>query len=60
MIMGNFSPHRQYGTVVAFKLGAWHGELMYKAVEWYFPGEGQSFGLSHYENIWAGTYVPNP
>lgn len=47
-------------TVIAFKLGTCHGTLMYKAVEWYFPKEGQSFSPGRYENICAGTYVPGP
>lgn len=45
-------------TVVGFNLGRCHGTLMYRAVEWYFPGEGQSFDPTHYENICSGTYVP--
>jgi hypothetical protein len=47
-------------TVVAFKLGTCHGALMYKAVEWYFPGEGQTFNPHQYENICTGSYVPAP
>ena len=47
-------------TVVAFKLGTCHGTLMYKAVEWYFPGEGQTFNPHQYENICTGSYVPAP
>ena len=46
-------------TVVAFHLGMCDGKLMYQAVEWYFPGEGQSFDPSHYENICTGSYVPS-
>jgi hypothetical protein len=45
-------------TVVAFKLGTCHGTLMYKAVEWYFPKEGQAFSPGQYENICSGRYVP--
>jgi hypothetical protein len=30
-------------TVVAYKLGPCEGRLMYKAVDWFFPGEGQKF-----------------
>jgi hypothetical protein len=45
-------------TVVAFHLGTCDGKLMYQAVEWYFPGEGQSFDPTHYENICTGSYVP--
>jgi hypothetical protein len=32
---------------------------MYRAVEWYFPGEGQLFDPTHYEDICSGTYVPD-
>ena len=46
-------------TVVAFHLGMCDGKLMYKAVEWYFPGEHQSFSPSHYENVCTGSYVPS-
>ncbi len=46
-------------TVVAFHLGTCDGKLMYQAVEWYFPGEHQSFSASHYENICTGSYVPS-
>ena len=45
-------------TVVAFKLCTCHGTLMYKAVEWYFPKEGQAFSPGRYENICSGRYVP--
>ncbi len=45
-------------TVVAFKLGTCHGTRMYKAVEWYFPKEGQAFNPGQYENICSGRYVP--
>jgi len=45
-------------TVVAFHLGTCDGKLMYQAVEWYFPGAGQSFDPTHYENICTGSYVP--
>jgi hypothetical protein len=47
-------------TVVAFNLGTCHGTLMYRAVEWYFAGEGRTFSPGKYENICAGHYVPNP
>jgi hypothetical protein len=46
-------------TVVAFHLGSCDGKLMYQAVEWYFPGQGQSFDPTHYENICTGSYVPS-
>jgi hypothetical protein len=45
-------------TVVAFHLGTCDGKLMYQAVEWYFPGEGQAFDPTHYENVCTGSYVP--
>jgi hypothetical protein len=46
-------------TVVAFHLGMCDGKLMYQAVEWYFPGEGQSFNPAQYEDICTGSYVPS-
>jgi hypothetical protein len=46
-------------TVVAFNLGTCDGKLMYQAVEWYFPGQHQSFNATHYENICTGSYVPS-
>jgi hypothetical protein len=46
-------------TVVAFHLGMCDGKLMYQAVEWYFPGEGQSFNAKQYENVCTGSYVPS-
>jgi hypothetical protein len=46
-------------TVVAFHLGTCDGKLMYEAVEWYFPGEGQSFNPAQYENVCTGSYVPS-
>jgi hypothetical protein len=52
---GTFKP----ATVVAFHLGTCDGKLMYQAVEWYFPGEGQSFNPAQYENICTGSYVPS-
>jgi hypothetical protein len=47
-------------TVVAFHLGHCHGTLMYRAVEWYFPQQGQAFDPAHYENVCTGSYVPGP
>ena len=44
-------------TVVAFKLGTCDGKLMYEAIEWYFPREGEAFNPNQYENICRGTYV---
>jgi hypothetical protein len=46
-------------TVVAFNLGTCGGKLMYQAVEWYFPGQHQSFNATHYENVCTGSYVPS-
>jgi hypothetical protein len=45
-------------TVEAFRLGMCHGKLAYRAVEWYFPGHGQSFNPHRYENICSGSFVP--
>jgi hypothetical protein len=44
-------------TVVAFDLGTCQGKLMYRAVEWYFPGEGQTFDPGAYLNDCTGQYV---
>lgn len=46
-------------TVVAFDLGKCDGQLMYRAVEWYFPQHGQSFNPHQYENICTGAYAPS-
>ncbi|MGP8001612.1 MAG: hypothetical protein ACLPKI_30455 [Streptosporangiaceae bacterium] len=46
-------------TVIAFRLGTCGGKLMYQAVEWYFPGEHQSFSARHYENVCTGSYLPS-
>lgn len=35
--------------VVAFKLGTCNGHRAYTAVEWFFPGKGQTFDPKHYE-----------
>jgi hypothetical protein len=44
-------------TVEAFNLGVCHGTLMYQAIEWYFPTDGQKFDPHIYINICTGTYV---
>jgi hypothetical protein len=44
--------------VVAFNLGYCAGKLMYRNLEWYFPGHGQAFSSTHYQDICAGSYVP--
>ena len=44
-------------TVEAFNLGVCHGTLMYQAIEWYFPGDGQKFDPHIYINICTGKYV---
>jgi hypothetical protein len=44
--------------VVAFNLGYCAGKLMYRSLEWYFPGHGQAFSSTHYQDICAGSYVP--
>jgi hypothetical protein len=49
----------EMAIVVAFRLGTCDGKLMYQAVEWYFPEEGQSFSSKTYENICTGGYVGN-
>jgi hypothetical protein len=48
--------HQSQATVIAFHLGRCHGTLMYQAVEWYFPGHGQHFSPSNYENVCTGTF----
>ena len=44
--------------MVAFHLGTCGGQLMYQAVEWYFPQHAQAFTPGRYENICTGSYVP--
>jgi photosystem II stability/assembly factor-like uncharacterized protein len=44
-------------TVVAFDRGDCYGNLMYQAIEWYFPRHGQSFDPNQYENICTGAFV---
>jgi hypothetical protein len=44
--------HEQ-ATVVAFNLGTCDGELMYRAVDWYFPQYGQTFHSNEGERICA-------
>ncbi len=44
-------------TVEAFNLGVCHGTLMYQAIEWYVPADGQKFDPHIYINICTGTYV---
>jgi len=38
-------------TVVAFDLGECKGQLMYRAIEWYFPSDGHKFDPNNYINI---------
>lgn len=45
--------------VEAFNLGTCRGVLMYQAVEWYFPGDGQTFDPHNYIDICNGKYVIN-
>ncbi len=52
------SGREEPATVVAFNLGTCDGQLMYQAVEWYFPQHHQAFNPSQYENVCTGTYVP--
>jgi len=47
-------------TVVAFDLGECKGQLMYRAIEWYFPSDGQKFSPNNYINICTGQYVGSP
>ena len=47
-------------TVVAFNLGECSGRAAYRAVEWYFPGHGQSFSATTYLNTCTGNYVVPP
>jgi len=44
-------------TIVAYNLGTCNGQLMYQAVKWYFPGEGESFDPRGHYNICTGDYV---
>ncbi|HEY4452935.1 MAG TPA: hypothetical protein VGN81_01375 [Pseudonocardiaceae bacterium] len=44
-------------TVTAFDLGVCHGKLMYRAVEWYFPSDGQKFDPNSYTDICTGNFV---
>jgi hypothetical protein len=55
-----FAHGQGFGQVEPAHLGMCDGKLMYQAVEWYFPGEGQSFNAKQYENVCTGSYVPNP
>jgi hypothetical protein len=49
--------HYEPATVVAFDLGRCGGKLMYRAVEWYFPSNGDHFNPRQYEDICKGDYV---
>lgn len=51
---------QEMATVVAFHLGTCRGTLMYQAVEWFFPQEGDRFNPSVYTDICSGTYAGNP
>jgi hypothetical protein len=44
-------------TVVAFDLGECRGQLVYRAIEWYFPQHGQTFNPHSYINICTGQYI---
>ena len=44
-------------TVVAFDLGECHGKPAYRAIEWYFPEDGQAFNSRQYINVCTGGYV---
>lgn len=49
---------RDQATVVAFQLGTCSGQLMYRAVEWYFPDHGGQFDPSHYEGHLQRLVLP--
>jgi len=44
-------------TVVAFDLGHCARKLMYEALTWYFPDQGESFDPKSCEDICTGQYV---
>ena len=44
-------------TVQAFDLGMCEGKLVYRAIEWYFPSQGDKFDPNSYINICTGDYV---
>jgi hypothetical protein len=44
---GEYEP----ATIVAFNLGLCDGSTVYRSVEWFFPGEGQSFDPTQGLNI---------
>ena len=44
-------------TVQAFDLGMCDGKLMYRAIEWYFPSQGDKFDPNSYINICTGNFV---
>jgi hypothetical protein len=48
------APTRQ-ATVVAFDLGTCNGQLMYEAVDWYFPAIGQKFDPHDSLNMCTGA-----
>jgi hypothetical protein len=49
----------QRAIIVGFNLGTCDGQLMCRAVEWYFPQHGQTFDSRHYQDICNGRYVPS-
>ncbi len=44
-------------AIVAYNLGTCNDQLMYQAVKWYFPGEGESFDPRGHYNICTGDYI---
>ena len=48
---------KQPATIVAYNLGTCDGQLMYQAVKWYFPGNGQTFDPAGHYNICTGDFV---
>ncbi len=44
-------------TVEAWDLGTCDGKLMYRAVDWFFPGEGRKPTTHGHEDLCAGKFV---
>lgn len=47
-------------TIVAFNLGDCNGAPSYRAVEWYFPGQGEAFDPETYIDPCTGEYHSPP
>jgi hypothetical protein len=50
--------HYAKATVIAFKLGTCRGKRVYRAISWFFPGEGDSFDPNTYIDMCDGSYHP--